>query len=593
MSRKPIFLDLIWLVLWGSLASIWCWTAARQLGGTYDEPVYLVEGLQRWRTGHPNGLMRLGTMPLPVDVVTLPIYLVERFQGRLIDPISEWDRVLPLARSATLVFFWVLLLYSFLYARLLGGVWAGRLVVPWIACEPSLLAHSALATTDLSITACMLGLVYSFQRWREGQWLSRVGLSAFWFGLALSAKASALVYAPICLIVVGVTSLIQNDGLGFDRSVSWFKNLQSFWGRLQPLRSDVMSIFFLGLAFCFIYVGCDWEPQADFVKWAHTLPDGTLKSGMVWVSEHLCLFNNAGAGIARQITHNIKGHGSYLLGFYHPRALWFYFPVLLVMKLSLATLIPLVIVLLLRPRGLANPAFFAAIALFLLTPTFRVQLGIRMVLPLVALALVGLAVALVRSFQQSGPGGRKFQLLLVTGVIAWGCVDVITVWPHGISFVNQFWGGTRNGYRIVSEANYDWGQGLPELARWQERNQIREMEICYYGTDPLIQRMHVKPIPLFHMNFDTPDALAKTLAGKYLAINTSLMNYCVDTPGMRQTIAYLNRCQPMARTTTFLIYDFTQPGENAVSRSNGQEPPKETDIQQSKRIIPEPVRGVD
>ena len=94
------------------------------------------------------------------------------------------------------------------------------------------------------------------------------------------------------------------------------------------------------------------------------------------------------------------------------------------------------------------------------------------------------------------------------------------------------------------------------------------MEICYYGTDPILQRMHVKPVPLFHMNFDKPDALPKVLAGKYLAINTSLMNYFVNTPGMFQAVEYLRNCKPVGRTTTFLIYDFTNPPADTITQAS-------------------------
>jgi hypothetical protein len=231
MSRKLWFIDLAWLLFCGLLASVWCWTAARQLGATFDEPVYLIQGLHRWHTGSPDGLMRLGTMPLPVDVVTLPLVLLEKWRGETIDPVREWEQVIPWARAATLVFFWLLLVHGFLYARFLGGPWAGRLVVPLIAWEPSLLAHSALATTDVAITACLLALVYYFHRGRDAGWWRRVALPALWFGLALTAKASALVYAPVCLLVVGIGHLLQRADMP---AASWLTKLTvgptKLWG---------------------------------------------------------------------------------------------------------------------------------------------------------------------------------------------------------------------------------------------------------------------------------------------------------------------------------------------------------------------------
>ncbi len=52
-----------------------CVSAARQLGPTVDEPFYVVGGLEYWRTGSHSGLFKKGTMPLPIDLDTLAVFL--------------------------------------------------------------------------------------------------------------------------------------------------------------------------------------------------------------------------------------------------------------------------------------------------------------------------------------------------------------------------------------------------------------------------------------------------------------------------------------------------------------------------------------
>ncbi len=47
-SRWP---DWLWFLVCAGLSSLWCWTAAGELGATYDEPIYLQRGLEHWRTG--------------------------------------------------------------------------------------------------------------------------------------------------------------------------------------------------------------------------------------------------------------------------------------------------------------------------------------------------------------------------------------------------------------------------------------------------------------------------------------------------------------------------------------------------------------
>ena len=161
--------DYLWLLLCGVFASWYCISAAQKLGATFDEPFYISAGLERWRTGSYEQLLRAGTMPLPVDVQTLPVYLYETWQGITLDAVTDLDLILPWARLGTLVFVWLLLIYGRLIGRGLAGPWGGRLAVAFLALEPSILGHASLATTDVSITACLLAFAYHYWKNRESE----------------------------------------------------------------------------------------------------------------------------------------------------------------------------------------------------------------------------------------------------------------------------------------------------------------------------------------------------------------------------------------------------------------------------------------
>jgi hypothetical protein len=139
----------------------------------------------------------------------------------------------------------------------------------------------------------------------------------------------------------------------------------------------------LGLVGVLLYCGSDWRVEPSFVAWARDLPDTLWGRSMLWIAEHLRIFSNAGEGLVRQITHNIRGHGAFLLGHTDPRALWYYFPLLLTLKLSEPVLLAPLLLGAVRPRALTNWACLAAAAVILCSVTFRVQLGIRMLLPAV------------------------------------------------------------------------------------------------------------------------------------------------------------------------------------------------------------------
>ena len=95
ISLAHRILNPAWFLAWATVSSLACLSSATQLGATYDEPIYLDEGLKHWHTGSYSGLLQLGTMPLPVDVTTLPLYLWERWHGIQFDPQNDLYHILP------------------------------------------------------------------------------------------------------------------------------------------------------------------------------------------------------------------------------------------------------------------------------------------------------------------------------------------------------------------------------------------------------------------------------------------------------------------------------------------------------------------
>jgi Dolichyl-phosphate-mannose-protein mannosyltransferase len=551
--------DWLWFVAWGVASSVWCVTTACAIGPTFDEPLYIARGLECWRTGSHAGLMRIGTMPLPIDLETLPLYLWERWHGEAFNAERDLDALLPWARAGTLVFWWLLLFYGRLIGRLLGGPWAGRLAVALLACEPSFLAHASLATTDIALTACVLALVYHFQRGRDAGWVRRRAVPALWFGAAVLAKASGLVYGTIALLVIEMDRLARAGALACPAGTGGWARLRHGLAELGPLRRDLGWIIGGGMALVFVYCRCDWSTQPSFVAWAHGLEEGQVRSALVWVADHLCIFTNAGEGLVRQIKHNMHGHGVYVLGRSDLRSFWYYFPVVLAIKLSVPLLLAPVLIGLVRPRALLNWACLATAVLVVCSLKFQVQIGVRLVLPLVALGVVGLSAALVSAAQECGTDWKR-GLLMASAALAlcWTTQAAVAAWPNGLCYTNELWGGKERAHLVVSDGNYDWGQGLPELARWQRDHGVAPLAVWYFGTDPAIKRPPFTYRSFEYMALQRPEDVAKALRGCYLAASTTLLYGCaIDHQECRPLVTYLRTCTPVGRTTTFFIYNFT------------------------------------
>lgn len=566
---KGRLLDSGWLLFWIIASSAWCVTASTRLSATFDEPTYIRLGMESWRTGRYKALIDLGTMPLPPRVQTLPLHLWERWCGETFDAAIDLDRLLPIARLGTLPFWWLLLLYGWLAGRQIAGAWGGRLTVAFLACEPNLLAHASLATTDVAVSACLLALLYHFHAGRSGPWRKRVLLPAIWFAVAVLAKASGLVFGILGMTVIELAQLWA----AFPEATNIRARLRLALRRMseKTFRRDLSQICALGLLAVFCFCGSEGLPSPSFIAWSQQLPDGPIRSGMVWISEHLCIFSNAGVALVRQVRHNVQGHGVFLLDQVEKRAIWYYFPLALSIKSPLPLLILPVLLVIVCRRSLGNWACLVTLAFLLFTLVCRVQTGIRLVLPLMTFAVVGLSAALVVGWQQLGMSSRRLLLTVsATATGLWLLWASLSVWPHALCYTNEMWGGTANGYRCLSDSNYDWGQGLKDLAQWQQAHHEPELRILYYGTDTTIWHMPMRPLQVDALELG-PDNIPVEAQGHTLAVSTSILFGSVSEifPNLGAAAKALRGIKPIDRTATFLIYRLP-PNETMAAATSGQ-----------------------
>jgi hypothetical protein len=554
------WVDLLWLVAFGAASSAWCISSAAEIGATFDEPLYVRAGLVNWRTGSNKLLMRAGTMPLPIDVQTLPAYLWERYRGQEFDPVQDLHTLLPVCRAANLLFWWLLLAYAMRLGRAFGGAWGGRLSVALVACDPNLLGHAALATTDVALVAMMAVLVYHFHYCYvpTAGWKRRVLAPGVLYGLAMAAKASALAFGPQVMLVLGLWNLASAGALTPPAGSSPRATLAHLWRATYQFRKDLGAIGCVGMVTLFAYCGSDWGAEPTFIKWANKLPEGELRRAMAPLSRDLRIFTNAGEGLLQQVKHNLRGHGTYLLGEWHARATPAYFPLALSMKLPLPTVALLLAALVVHPRRLLVPPAGAALILLAFTPNCRVQIGIRFVFPLMVLTYVTASAAIARAWAEraGGESVRAVPRWLVAGLLAALAGTAAWAWPHGLSYFNQAWGGREGGRELLHDSNYDWGQGVPELREWNAaHNAGAPLCLWYYGSDVDAFRPPFAPVNLSWIPLRGEGDVRELCPTRYLAVSASLFsNNPAPTPPHAARLAWLKRQAPSARTTHFVIF---------------------------------------
>ena len=557
MTGSRRWVDAVWLLAFALASSAWCLLAAPRLSATFDEPLYLNAGLTSWRTGSNKLLMSAGTMPLPVDVQTLPLYLWERQRGTPWDVTADMSTILPVARAANLAFWWLLLVYTMRLGRTFGGAWGGRLAVALVACEPNFLAHASLATTDIAVTACMMGFLYHAHHGLGHGWKRRVLVPGLWFGLATLAKASGMVFGVQAYIVLCLCHLAKTGALAPPTGASRWRRVVHIWHAGYASRKDMAQLMLIGFTLVFAYTGSDWGTERTFVEWAETLPDGTLKSAMHPLSRNLTIFPNAGEALMQQVKHNLRGQGTFLRGEWHERAHWSYFPVALSMKTPEPVIALLLVALMLHPGRLLSPLGWVALVLLAFSLNCRVQIGVRFMFTLMAVASIVLAAGIANAWTDGAK--RSVPRGFVAFMLAALAVTSVWTWPDGLSYFNQIWGGPREGYKLLHDSNTDWGQGLPELRDWHRANGEPPLGLWYYGTDPSFAAPPFRPVPLHVLPVTGGDDVKRHAGRGLLAVSVAFVSGDPGmTPSWRAAGEWLRTQKPVGRTTTFFVYELRE-----------------------------------
>ncbi|WP_232056157.1 ArnT family glycosyltransferase [Tuwongella immobilis] len=487
-------------------------------------------------------------MPLPVQVATLPAAISEWVTGNQWNTWENLDDLKLWVRLPNLVFWFILLLTSFRIASRFGGALAGRLTTLILVLSPDLQGHLPFATTDLAVTSCILLLLDFYATTRHLKWRSRILIPALLYAIAMLAKASTLLFAPLCMAAITFTGWLQNRE-------SW--NWREIQVRVRSLIEEQFQIIAIGLSLVLIICGSDFRTEPTFISWAHGLTDQIWKPWFVWLSENLAIFNNAGVAIVYQIKHNLQGHGAYLFEHSWPRAVSYYFPILFFLKFPIPILIGWFGMLLRTARTRTfNWPVVVSIVLWLFTWNCRVQIGLRLQFPFFVMTIICIGIWLSEICSITTRWKRlTIQILIGCAFIslAW---DTFRVWPHGSRYVNPIGGGIQEGYRAVSDSNYDWGQGLPELKTWKQHHNRESIDVWYFGTDPQILQPGFRWIEPQSWQIRSSEDFYNRVNNRTVAISTTILYGCyVRDPIWLSIIHDYRKKIPVDRTEFFLIFE--------------------------------------
>jgi hypothetical protein len=189
---------------------------------------------------------------------------------------------------------------------------------------------------------------------------------------------------------------------------------------------------------------------------------------------------------------------TYILGHSYPHGVWFYFPVLFLLKSQLAFLWLLLLAtataLIVKRRSPARSAIpagmdlhwrsvWVSLVIFVAACMLnRLDLSIRhftVALALIVLLLAPLPRAL-ELLRDSSPQVARIGTWLTFVLVLTSMVTAIRVYPNYFPYLNILSMG-RPGYTLVNDSNLDWNHALPEVESFVRQRGLKQVLLAEYG----------------------------------------------------------------------------------------------------------------
>ncbi|HXC01906.1 MAG TPA: hypothetical protein VNU49_04580 [Opitutaceae bacterium] len=463
-----------------------------------------------------------------------------------------------------------LALVVFFWSRRLHGDGAGLISLAFCCLCPVVIANSGLATTDIATA-----LFFALAVWSFWTLLHRVsGWTVLWCGLAMgglmATKLSGVLIVPMAVLMMAAR-------LGLRHPVA-----VALPGRVAREETNASRQFFLlasaSMAAALVGYVTLWAIYGFHYSFGVQTPDGSalwnlftgqpegLVSNYIAWCRKLCLFPEHFLIDTRLFTLSVQHRRAFLLGGYSRLGWWYFFPVAWFFKTPIpfliAVLASLIVVITAGWQRLARVAGGAAatsdINFYEFTPlavllavylgammSGNLNIGIRHLLPVYPVVFI-LAGVLARTRWWHRPSGS----VLAGALILWSAGEAWAVYPQMLAYFNQFAGGPRNGYHILVDSSYEWGQDLPAVEKWVARRASQPgpkppVYFSYFGSG-LLRPFKLDEVILLPSYFDQPRQYQLTLHPGTYIISATMLESVYNDPGYGPWCAsYENAYQSM------------------------------------------------
>lgn len=387
------------------------------------------------------------------------------------------------------------------------------------AFSPNIIAHSEFVTTDIGATlAFFAGIIFFIKFLENPSWKNTVLLGII-FGIAQTMKFSLFLIVPIYLVAAFIWASTKNE--------KPFKERMKFF---LALAGKIIVMGLIGLAIIWLIFAPFLinYPQAKNIADAKSIISGfrvkTLVSLDLWLlgSSWLRPIGQYLFGLMMITQRQVGGNTAFFLGKISSTGSHLYFPTLYLLKEPLAYLlfalialwhglkkifIPNTSVIASRTKKTTvwiqnHPAEFTFGFFVLFYWAYSISqplnIGLRHVLPTFPFIYILVARQLNDWLSSSAIADPKnwrewfvniyrifiarIPRFVLTGILLiWLVINAVAAFPNYLSYYNELTGGTKNGYLIATDSNYDWGQDLIRLKQYVETNNISKIAVDYFG----------------------------------------------------------------------------------------------------------------
>ena len=503
--------------------------------------------------------------------------------GNNADQLVDWARIGPMLLTLLLI------LLAYIWAKELVGEWWALIPALLVGFSPTILAHGHYVTTDIGAALGILLSLYTYNKYIASPTRKHLVWAGLAFGVAQLLKFSAVLLAPV-LIVLSIIFYIATSPNG--------KRIKSV---LKGLAKTIL-IFIIGFVLLYpvyFFTTINYPIERQKTDTAYSL--GSFAGGPT-EPEHMCKpvrcigdldIWMAGNPVLRPYAQYALGvlmagqrsAGSNTIYFLNERRQTggpMYFPTVYALKEPLPVLILTFGSALLAIYGIiraiikkrptlcdylgTNFAEFSMLSFIIFYAAYSIMsplnIGLRHLMPLFPLIYILVTIGIKKgSFLKT-----SVKLGLIGLLLLWFIAETVFAYPYYLSYFNEIGGGTANGWKYVTDSNYDWGQDLKRLTNFVNENNIQKIAVDYFGGGDVNYYLHDRAVNWQSSKGDPRESGIEWIAISVNTLQSDKAKLAPGSPSRSPEDEYQwlpNAYQPYAKAgTSIFIYKLSDYSNN-------------------------------